>query len=152
MERQETFRRHACKHMQAIGAEGFATLVVRHFAGDMRAAIAWLHARFRGDTMADYRPISVGAAAVREERLKFDRRLTSPGAPGLVRVYWTGFSPAGFPRKVSERFLQLILRPQARLAQSDGPKRRTVALRASVGSTRARGEKGNSRRAAQLHR
>src|SRR5262249_39336855 len=88
------------------------TLVVRHFAGDKLTAIAWLHARFRGDSMADYRPISVGAAAVRrtkennwstrdafgpsrrasgtrqldqlfsfvrlrEERLKFDRRLAS---------------------------------------------------------------------------
>jgi hypothetical protein len=63
--------------MQAIGAKGFATLVVRDFAGDTRPAIAWLHARFRGDTMADYRPISVGAAAVREERLKFEGRLAS---------------------------------------------------------------------------
>lgn len=41
---KETFRRHGRKHMQAIGAKGFATLVARHFAGDRPAAVAWLHA------------------------------------------------------------------------------------------------------------
>lgn len=39
-----TFRKHGRKHMQEIGARGFATLVARHFGGDKQAAIAWLHA------------------------------------------------------------------------------------------------------------
>jgi hypothetical protein len=41
---KETFRRHGRKHMQEIGARGFATLVARKFAGDKGAAVAWLHA------------------------------------------------------------------------------------------------------------
>ena len=41
---RETFRRHGRRHMPAIGAKGFATLVARHFAGDRQSAISWLHA------------------------------------------------------------------------------------------------------------
>src|SRR5262245_60160735 len=41
---RETFRRHGRKHMQEIGAKGFASLVARRFGGDKASAVAWLHA------------------------------------------------------------------------------------------------------------
>ena len=39
-----TFRKYGRKHMQEIGARGFASLVARLFGGDKQAAVAWLHA------------------------------------------------------------------------------------------------------------
>lgn len=70
---RETFRRHGRKHMQAIGARGFATLVARHFAGDKPAAVAWLHAR-AAESLIDRlvaekldRQIEGGATCVAEE-------------------------------------------------------------------------------------
>ena len=39
-----TFRKYGRKHMQEIGARGFAFLVARRFSGDKQAAFAWLRA------------------------------------------------------------------------------------------------------------
>jgi hypothetical protein len=39
-----TFRKYGRKHMQEIGARGFASLVARRFSDDKEAAVAWLHA------------------------------------------------------------------------------------------------------------
>jgi hypothetical protein len=70
---RETFRRHGRKHMQAIGARGFATLVARHFGGDKQSAIAWLHAHASESEIArlvaekQARQIEAGAACVAEE-------------------------------------------------------------------------------------
>jgi hypothetical protein len=70
---RETFRRHGRKHMQAIGARGFATLVARRFAGDKPAAVAWLHAH-AAESLIDRlvsekldRQIEAGATCVAEE-------------------------------------------------------------------------------------
>src|SRR5438445_9271377 len=68
-----TFHRHGRKHMQEIGAKGFATLVARHFAGDRQSAINWLHAhaseseidRLVSEKQA--KQIADGAACVVEE-------------------------------------------------------------------------------------
>jgi hypothetical protein len=70
---RETFRRHGRKHMQEIGAKGFATLVARHFAGDKQAAIAWLHAHASESEIArlvaerQEQQIADGATCVAEE-------------------------------------------------------------------------------------
>ena len=70
---RETYRKHGRKHMQEIGAKGFATLVARHFAGDKQAAITWLHAHASESEIAGLvaekqeQQIADGATCVAEE-------------------------------------------------------------------------------------
>jgi general stress protein YciG len=42
---RETFRRHGRKHMQEIGAKGFAATVARHWQGDRKGYLEFLLAR-----------------------------------------------------------------------------------------------------------
>jgi hypothetical protein len=73
LKRRATFLKHGRKHMQAIGANGFATLVARHFAGDQPAVVAWLHAHAAESLIHRLvaekldRQIEAGATCVAEE-------------------------------------------------------------------------------------
>jgi hypothetical protein len=68
-----TFQKHGRKHMQEIGAKGFASLVARRFGGDKEAAVAWLHAHASESEIdrlvseKQRKQIAEGAACVAEE-------------------------------------------------------------------------------------
>jgi hypothetical protein len=68
-----TFQKHGRKHMQEIGARGFASLVARRFGGDKEAAVAWLHAHASESEIdrlvseKQRKQIAEGAACVVEE-------------------------------------------------------------------------------------